>query len=487
MNSPKSVRNLVDRSRISSEPSADGPVLGRGPYARLRAVKGNANDPGQTLVMGSEELRIMSHLHLVTPSSPASVVVPQAGPAQDPVPAASTQSVPETPAAPAQDVAAPANEQSVPETPAEPTATDKPLAVSRLVVTVYRFAGFGILSIILLGLMSYLAVNTFYFVSTSWIVPTSLSPADAHVLQLDSIRSQESAARGALEMQVLQLGAQLTDARRIVESEQAFQEGFRQAMATDLGDRKTQLTKLASLLSSYSRSKSAIQSSNAAFVGMQRGQLASQYGAHVIDRDQMIQGNYQMAQIAGANLALDAKHVEIDTQAAELEREVQSLESAETAAANGSPVSAQFSYEILHMKHEYDLSILASKKAQDLALSLKMSLAMLEKTIAQHDGMLETINHSPYMMAADKAYTMAFVPYDNRDKLVVGAPVYSCRLGFVICSKVGAVAEVVDGEIVAKHPLRNKDLRGIMARLNLTEPKAIEQASLFIGGRPLGV
>jgi hypothetical protein len=457
--------NSVNRKRPLTTGKPDDPTVIVSPEtpsppavsARLHLVgKGGIDE--RTLVMGSEEHRTASQLNVLPPSSAAFVNL------------------------------TPANKQQQPaEVAAEPQTADKPLAVSRLIVSAYRIAGFGILSIILLGLASYLAVNIFYFVSTSWIVPTSLSAADEHVLQLDSIRSQESAAKGALETQRLQLGAQLSDARRIFESEQTFQDGFRQAMATDLGDRKAQLKKLAGLLKSYARSKASIQGSNDAFVGMQRGQLASQYDAHVIDRDQMVQGNFQMAQIAGANLALDAKHVEIDTQASDLERQVQSLEAAESAAAKGSPVAAQFSYEILHMKHEFDISVLASKKAQDDAVSLKMSLALLDTTIAQHDEMLETIKHSPYMMASDKSYTMAFVPYDNRSKVTVGTPVYSCRLGFVFCSKAGEVAEVVEGEIVAKHPLRNKDLRGVMVRLNLADSKAVEQTSLFVGGRPLGV
>jgi hypothetical protein len=371
------------------------------------------------------------------------------------------------------------------ESGARPSPAWNKSALNKVVVSAYKLFGFGVLTAILVGLLSYLAENVFYYVSTSWVVPMALSPADEHVLKLDSMASQELAAKGALVTQKLQLGAQLNDARRVVETEQSFQEAFRAAIGTDLRDRKAELAQLGSLLRSYQQSKANVVRSNDAYSGMSRDNLASQFNAHVIDRDEMLAGNYQIAQIATVNLGLDAKHVEISTQAAELKRQIASLESAQIASRGAKSALASYSYEVLRIRREFDQSLLASAKAEDEAAALAQSIAALDQVIGQHDRMLETIRHSPYMMAADKSFNMAFVPYDNRARVQVGSPVYGCRFGFVFCTKVGAVDEVVDGEVVGRHPLHNKDVRGVMVRINLADSKWIERAALFVGGRPL--
>jgi hypothetical protein len=393
------------------------------------------------------------------------------------------------------DAVAQARRYVVPSTPPEPSLEDsgerhvaKPprkLALNKLVVSVYKLAGFGVLTVILLGLGSYLAINAFYFVSSSWVVPTVLSPTDDHVMQLDAMGSQESAARGGLVTKRLELTSQLKAAERAVVVEESFQEAFRTAMSTDLADRKTELAKLRALLATYVATKRDIAKSNGAFSGMERGNLESQFQAHVIDQEQMLAGNLQLAQIAGTTLSLDEKNVEIDTRIAALQREVASLEAAGNATSARGRVSLQLSYDVLHIKREFDDSVLASEKARDDAEALRDSITTLDGIIAEHDRLLATIKHSPYEMAADRNLTIAFVPYDNKANATLGTAVYGCAYSIVWCKRVGTVAEVIDGEVVAKHPLHNKDLRGVMVRLSLDDARWIEKPVLHVGGRPL--
>jgi hypothetical protein len=358
-------------------------------------------------------------------------------------------------------------------------------AFNRILVTGYKLVGFGVLTLVLLGLVSYLATEIFYVVDTSWIAPTVLSPTDEHVLQLDALASQEIAAEGAVITKKLELQAQLQDAQRIAETETAFQDAFRTALANDLADRKTELERLRSLLGRYAAAERTIQQSNEAFSGMQRDELGTQYQAHVIDVDQLLRGNFELAQIAGANLSLDERNVQIDQRAAQLRREVESLEDARESAGSGKGAAAQLSYAILHTKHDFDTSVLAVAKASDDAAALRRSIETLDGVIAQHQKLLETIKNSPYEMAADRSLAMAFVPYENKGSITPGQPVYGCALAFVWCRQVGNIAAKIDGEVLGKHPVHNRDIRGVMVKLQLDDASWIEKPVLHVGRRPL--
>jgi hypothetical protein len=355
------------------------------------------------------------------------------------------------------------------------------MKLNKLVVSSYKFMGFAILGTILLGLASFIATNLFYIFNESWVTPLQLSSTDPRVLQLSSQYAAEKAARDGVATQRLEFASRLSDAQRIVVSEGRFQEAFDEAMKADLEDRSGQLAEFKHLIASLQHTRREVTAANRAYTAVSKDELQQEYAARLIDKDERTKGGYELAEIQGANLSLHEKNVEIDARVTDLKRQVASLQMA------GAHAEGAMSYEILHMRHEYEQSVLASKKAADDADAMTKSVAMFDKTLAEYDAQLARIEKAPYVQAADKSVTTAFVPYDNIAAVETGDTVYRCAVAFLFCSKAGTVAEVLDGEVIGKHPLHNRDMRGVLVRLQLDDPKSIEKPVLHLHRKPLGI
>ena len=133
-------------------------------------------------------------------------------------------------------------------------------------------------------------------------------------------------------------------------------------------------------------------------------------------------------------------------------------------------------------------SVLASRKASGHGDAMRKSLAILDQTLSSYDVQLARIQKAPYVIAADKSLNTAFVPYDNASAVHVGDKVYACALGAFWCKPVGTVAEILDGEVTGKHPLHNRELRGVLARLRITDGgRSMQQPVLYLHRAPLGL
>jgi len=202
--------------------------------------------------------------------------------------------------------------------------------------------------------------------------------------------------------------------------------------------------------------------------------MAEEYKAGLIDRQSMLSGKFQLAQISTSNLSLVERQAEYEDRAADLEGQTRSLESLLANTKDDSPMS----YDVLKIKQEYEASRLATDKAIGLRDSLKTA-------VEREDKMLETLKQTGYLRAVHDHAQVAFVPYGNLHKVDRDTSLYGCKLGMVFCHKVGTVLEVLPGEVQFKHPHRDKMLRGQMVELKLEDGAAATDDVLFVGGRPL--
>ncbi len=343
----------------------------------------------------------------------------------------------------------------------------RPAGMQRMIVSTYRLLGFGILSIIVVVLVGYIATSAFYFVSDSWIQPMVVSPTDERVLQLRSDLAEQATVRD-------QVAVDLQHTDRFIAAQQDFQAEFVKAVKADLAERKSSLGRVAQLARQFRGERSRIRKSNDEFREASKQEMSKEYEARLINKDALLSGAYQDGQIANSNLSLAERQAEFENRAASLSKESAALEGVLSKKANAGVLS----YDVLKIKRDYDTSRLETAKATEERKALQDSLE-------RHDAILKSIRQSPQLRAADQKADVAFVPYSNFEGLKVGTPVYACAIEMVMCHEAGKVKAILPGEVTSKHPNRDKQLRGQMVELALDDADAAEENVLFVGRKPL--
>jgi hypothetical protein len=339
-------------------------------------------------------------------------------------------------------------------------------AAATWMVSGYRLLGFAILSIIVFVLVGYIATSAFYFFSRSWLTPTVVSLSDDKVV---AVKSQLA----ALQNQRDKIAAELHDSERTIAVEQRFQADLLEAVRADLEGRKAALRRVSALASSASSTREHIRSTNDDFARRFADKTHAEFAAGLIDRTALLSGDYQLAQISSSNLSLAERQAELENQAQKLSSDARSL-----GVLLGATADDPLSYDVLKIKRDFEASKLALAKAVE-------SRGALVASLARQDETMRGLTQSAYLRALDDHAAVALVPYGNLESVKAETPLYSCRVGIVLCHEVGSVLVVLPGEVQLKHPHNDSVVRGQLAELRLTDPRAAEDEVLFAGGRPL--
>jgi hypothetical protein len=125
---------------------------------------------------------------------------------------------------------------------------------------------------------------------------------------------------------------------------------------------------------------------------------------------------------------------------------------------------------------------------------LDIALVMAEKQSQTESAYIErlrsaivAVTRTPYYIvkAEGKATTFAFVPYDNKGGITIGASVYDCYLKVLGCRAVGTVKQVFTAEEHAAHPIFRTDMRGFLVQLDLQNQESARSQTLFVNHKPL--
>jgi len=341
--------------------------------------------------------------------------------------------------------------------------------LQKLVVSTYRLLGFGILTLIVAVLLGYIGTSTFYFLNKSWVTPVALSANDEKVVGLQSQLASQLNERAKLV-------AELEQSERAIQAEQTFQLQFAKAIKHDLDGRRQALDRVKHLAESAAATRQEIRTTNGDYSSATASKMENEYKAGLIDRDSMLGGKFQLAQISSANLSLAERQAEFDQRAAELAGQTQSLD----AILGDKAASAALSYDVLKIARDYETS--------KLALAQEMSnRERLEASIKRQDQIINGVNQSAYMRAIADNATVALVPYSNLDNAAKGTPLYACKLSMLWCHQVGKVLDVLPGEVLVKQPNRDSMVRGRMIEMQVTDASAAQEEVLFAGRKPLGL
>ena len=342
---------------------------------------------------------------------------------------------------------------------------------SKWLVTAYRVLGFAILTIIVVVLVGYMVSSAFFYVSSSWAVPMQVTSSDEKVVSLSAQVGEQQNDRD-------RIADELSQAERAIVSQQQFQLQFTKAIKGDLEGRRAALARMKGLANTAAGTRAAIAGQNRAYAGAARKRMQQEYAAGLIDREGMLNGKFQLAQISGSNLSLAEKQAEYEQRAAELEATARSLDAILSNAESAGDTA--LSYEVLQIKQQYEASRLELAKAVEARDTLKASLR-------RQDTLIAALKSSAYLRAIDDKATVAFVPYGNIEKAKKGAPVYACKLTMLFCYHVGEVIELLPGEVSGRHPHRDKSMRGQLVEIKLDQDDADagETEVMFVGGKPV--
>jgi hypothetical protein len=168
----------------------------------------------------------------------------------------------------------------------------------------------------------------------------------------------------------------------------------------------------------------------------------------------------------------------------ELEAEQASNEKFEATVA-GLAADAGKNAQAALVRREVDKSVLERQAAGDRRAALQRRIKELDVRTGEQDVVINRLAASPYMKATQQRKVVAFVPYQNLRNAQPGTSLYGCSWGLVICSRIGTIVSLLDGEVQETHPHDDSLQRGVLVEIELTDAKAAENPVLFAGGKPL--
>lgn len=339
-----------------------------------------------------------------------------------------------------------------------------PMVIRKSFIWLYRLSAIFTLYGVLLGFFGYAFLLGFYAINSSWVAPTIISPADDKALDLTVKMVQTQTAAETLALDVKKLQGSLPEYRYHRTQLLALEPQIVAALAREKAHNTTTGQELVGL-----NQQKAQDNTKTSQVMQQVREAEAQ-----IDRD-LKAGLITKGDAAVAKTALNqAQSTFTDSRIAEVMVKDEILQKNTNNTNLLETLSKQA--ELISEVTELDVTIAATERQIAAELS----------QIAVMYSALDTAKQTPYYqaMSSGRSVNFAFVPYGNKSNVRVGGPVYDCVLNMVICHKVGTVKALYSEEAHAIHPLFRTDIRGVLAQIELDNPRAAESETLMLNRKP---
>jgi hypothetical protein len=356
------------------------------------------------------------------------------------------------------------------------------MAANSAVVSAYKGLGFVILTVILFAICSYLSVQGYFLVARSWVAPVIVQPNDPRVLAARTQLAAQQATRDKLLAERRELLSRRALSDRSTEVLEGFQDRFGAALLADVRARRAELAQLSSLRSELAAAREELRRSSGDFATVIRAETRELFDAKLLDREGRIRADYHLSQLELGNLSLAERDAALETRIRVLQREIAEREALRAGAGRA---AGNVGWDALMIEREFARGALEIEGLRAERAVAQAALEALEVNLARQEGILSALEASPYAKAAERGLALGFVPYENLSNVAEGTPLYRCALGLLWCSPAGSVSRLIEGEVTVPHPVRRRDLRGVMAELALGELRWAEETILYVGRPPL--
>jgi len=336
-------------------------------------------------------------------------------------------------------------------------------------VRAYKVAGFVILAAVLVGMFSYLSVSACYLLSKSWALPSTLTPASEKVMQAQMALINQAAELAKIHSDIIAQQKLLEHYEYAMSQHKQFQLAFLEASQKRAVQARQSIGSTQKMLQQYAQ------------LGKDDGEtlhselaLQDQLQKQLITKDEFLRLKNTIANQKYNGLSALERSRQLESRLDELTEAASSVQS--------SRIPKTIDALLLHKP--FLESTIESSFFQAQMEPIRSNLEAKRRIAAQHEQALRNLQDSPIGRASAMPVHVAFVPYENMDKVHEDLAVRGCYLAFIVCRKIGSVKKVFADESLSKHPVTGREIRGQFIEIQYKDSEWAMLSTIILGRPP---